>query len=155
MKLVKNLIASFVDFASSLQSIFLLLIRLAWGYLFFKTGLGKLEHINSIGDYFYSLNIPFPLFNAYLVAWVETIGGACLILGFASRLVSLPLIFTMVIALLTAHADAVINIINDPAGFLKQSPITYLFAMLVVFIFGPGKIAIDQLIESLINSKGK
>lgn len=155
MKLVKNLIASFVDFASSLQSIFLLLIRLAWGYLFLTSGLGKLQHINSIGDYFFSLGIPFPLFNAHLVAWVETIGGACLILGFATRLVSVPLIFTMVIAMLTAHADAVINLINDPSEFLKQSPITYLFAALVVFIFGPGKVSIDQIIESLTKSKGK
>lgn len=155
MRLLKNLIASFVDFASSLQSIFLLFVRLAWGYLFFTGGLGKLGDIHPIGDYFYSLGIPFPLFNAYLVAWVETIGGACLILGFASRIVCIPLIFTMIIALLTAHIDAVRNLINDPSQFLKQSPITFLFAALVIFVFGPGKISIDQMIESLSKPKGK
>ncbi len=142
---------SLIHFSTSLQDFLLLAIRLFWGFLFFQTGFGKLQNINSVGDFFYSLGIPFPEVSAHLVAWVETIGGACLILGFASRLISIPLILTMLVALLVAHYDS--TIFKDPSILLKQSPFTFLLASLIIFVFGPGKISLDYFFERLLSSK--
>jgi len=152
---LKKSYTALIDIGSSLDSAFLLLIRLVWGYLFFKAGMGKLEDIGSVTDFFYSLGIPFPELNAYLVAYIETIGGICLMAGFATRLVSLVLIVIMVVAFLTAHMENVRAIFYDPTEFFKASPFTYLFASLITFIFGPGFYSFDQVIESFSKSKVK
>jgi putative oxidoreductase len=80
-----------------LRSPFLLLVRLCWGIQFFMTGLGKLMHIQKVIEFFTGIPIVFPAFNAYLVGCTEMIGGALLTLGLASRLVSIPLGFTLVV----------------------------------------------------------
>jgi putative oxidoreductase len=132
---------------SNLQSFFLLAIRLFWGSSFFMTGLGKLQNIPAITEYFAGLGIPFPLFNAYAASSVECIGGACLVLGLGSRLASLGLMGVMVVALLTADHEALVNAFDDPQKLITRLPFTYLYTSLVVFIFGPGKVSIDYLME--------
>ena len=150
---LKKAYTTLIDFASSLESVFLLLLRLIWGYLFFKAGLGKLENISQTTDFFYSLGIPFPEFSAHLVGYVETIGGICLMAGFATRFVSLALIITMVVAFLTAHIESIRGIVYDPSAIFKDSPFTFLFATLVTFIFGPGKYSFDQMVENFSSKK--
>lgn len=139
--------------ASSLQSIFLLGVRLTWGTLFFKTGLSKITDIDPVVAYFDSLGIPLPEFSAHLVAWTETIGGACLVLGFASRLVSIPLAICMLVAFLVAHFPPLKNALQEPTEFFKQSPFTFLFASLLIFVFGPGKVSLDYFFEKLTKTK--
>lgn len=154
MKFISSLkknYSSLIQSSSATQDFLLLAIRLLWGYLFFQAGFGKLQNIHSVSDFFYSLKIPFPEFSAHLVAWTETIGGACLILGFASRLISVPLIITMLVALFVAHFDS--NFFHDPSILLKQSPFTFLLASLIIFAFGPGKISLDYFFERLLSSK--
>lgn len=140
-----------IALGENLQSIFLLLIRLVWGGLFFQGGMGKFGKIESVSNFFEKLGIPFALQNAYFVASVETIGGALLILGLATRLATLPLIATMVVAYLTAHKDAVQAAFTDPGLFFSQDPFTYLFVCLVLFIFGAGRISLDYIIERTLN----
>lgn len=154
MSFLKKSYQTLISFSSSLQSLFLLAVRLFWGFLFFQTGSGKLKQLTPIAKYLDSLDIPFPEISAYLLAGTETIGGICLIAGIASRLICLPLIFAMLMAFLTAHFESVKNIFNDPSEFLKQGPMTFLLAALIIFIFGPGKFSIDYIVERLIG-KGK
>ena len=62
-----------------LQHVFLLVIRLYWGWQFFTTGMGKLAHIDKITGYFHTLGIPFPEVNAYLAGSTECFGGLLLL----------------------------------------------------------------------------
>ena len=130
-----------------LQPYFLLAIRLFWGWQFFKAGFGKFADISAIAGFFGNLGIPFPLISAYLAAGTEMIGGLLLLIGFASRLVAIPLIFTMLVALFTAHYALASNIFDDPVKFVSAGPFTFLFAALTVFVFGPGKLSVDGLIK--------
>jgi putative oxidoreductase len=54
----------FVNGVSYLQSPLLLAIRMYWGWQFYQTGLGKLQNIPKVVDFFTSLGIPFPTLNA-------------------------------------------------------------------------------------------
>src|SRR5579863_9366340 len=75
--------------SSSLQSPFLLAVRLYWGWQFMQTGWGKLTGIGKVVGFFTSLGIPAPALNAYFVSALEFGGGALLILGLGSRLIAL------------------------------------------------------------------
>lgn len=135
--------------ASRLQSPLLLAVRLYWGWQFFQTGVGKLGHIDKVVDFFTSLGIPFPSFNAHLVGSLECVGGALLFLGLGSRIVALPLTFNMLVAYITADRVALFSIFSDPGKFYAADPFTFLFASLLILIFGPGKISLDSAIPYL------
>ena len=49
--------------------------------------------------------IPFPAFNAYILAAIEIVGVVFLTIGLGTRLISIPLIFTMLVAMFTVHID--------------------------------------------------
>jgi len=134
---------------SHLQSPLLLAVRLYWGWQFFQTGLGKLMHIPKIINFFTSLGIPFPAFNAYFVGSLECVGGTLLFLGLGSRIIALPLTFNMLVAYITADREALFSIFSDPGKFYAADPYTFLFAALLVLIFGPGKISVDSAIGHL------
>src|SRR5260370_16856020 len=72
------------------QPALLFLLRLYFGYGFFKAGLGKLQNIDTTVEYFAGLNIPLPTMNAYLAGSTECSGGLLLLLGAASRVVTIP-----------------------------------------------------------------
>ena len=128
-----------------LQSIFLLLVRLYWGWQFAQTGWGKLHNLAKVTGYFASLGIPFPGLNAPFVAALEFAGGLLLILGLASRPIALLLVGVMLVAYLTADREALLSILSDPGKFYGAAPYTFLFAAVLVLLFGPGKIALDRL----------
>src|SRR5580693_4347490 len=88
--------------ASSLQSPFLLVVRLYWGWQFLQTGWGKLNDIPKVTAFFTNLGIPAPALNAWFVAGLEFGGGALLILGLASRFIAKPLVIDMIVAYATA-----------------------------------------------------
>ncbi len=87
------------------------ILRLVIGGIFFKAGAGKLfgwfggHGIEGAAMFFEKLGIPYPLHQAYLVGSVEFFGGLALILGLFTRLVSIPLGITMIVAIFTAHKD--------------------------------------------------
>jgi putative oxidoreductase len=129
------------------QSLLLLLIRLYWGWQFHTTGGGKLKNLHRTAEYFQGLHIPFPTVNACLAGTTECVGGLLLLLGLASRLISIPLMFVMVIAYLTADFDKVKHIFTDPDKFVTADPFLFLLAAVIVFAFGPGVFSIDYLIR--------
>lgn len=129
----------------ALKDIFLLAVRLAWGSWFFLSGLGKWYSVDKVVDYFRELGIPYPEFNAYAAMFTEMIGGALLVLGLFSRVAAIPLIVVMVVALATAHHEAISNLLSNPQDILSQAPFTFLMAALIVLIFGPGRISLDYL----------
>lgn len=130
---------SLIVIGNYLHSPLLLVIRLFWGVLFFLTGLGKLHNIDTVITFFHSLNIPLTTFSAYLVAFIEFVGGVLLVVGFASRLIAIPLMLTMIIALFAAHTTFL-----TPSNIVTEAPFTFFFAALLIFVFGPGKFSIDH-----------
>jgi putative oxidoreductase len=143
----KNFYLIIISVGNSLQSILLLAMRIYWGGSLILSGLGKLYNISASSEYFFSLNIPFPTINAYLVGSIECVGGFCLFIGLASRLASIPVICILIGALLTEHREALINALNDPQNLIIQLPFNYLLTAFIVLAFGPGKISIDFLIK--------
>jgi len=85
-----------------LASIAPLATRIVIGLAFFQTGTGRFRNFENVIGFFDSLGIPFPAFNAGLVASMETVGGVMLIFGLFNRFVASGLTVTMVVALLTA-----------------------------------------------------
>jgi putative oxidoreductase len=87
-----------------------------------------------------------PKLNATMAGSTECIGGLLLLAGLFSRFASLALICVMSVALLTAEKEAVRHIFSDPDKFLATDPFLFLFAAVLIFAFGPGKIALDTLV---------
>ena len=136
----------FAKFASYLRCPLLLAMRLYWGWSFHVTGMGKLKNLDKTTGFFESLHIPMPHLNAVLAGSTECLGGLLLILGLGTRLVSIPLIFTMIIAYSTAHTEELKSIFNDPDKFVSAPPFQFLFVCLILLAFGPGKLSLDALI---------
>jgi putative oxidoreductase len=130
---------------SSIQSVMLLAVRLYWGFQFAQTGWGKLHHLAKITGFFASLNIPFPGFTAPLVSALEFVGGILLILGLFARPVAFLLACNMVVAYWAADREALSAVFSDPGKFYAADPYTFLFASLMVLIFGAGFFAVDTL----------
>ncbi len=136
----------FVSVAEKLQSPFLLAARLFWGWQFFNTGKGKLGDLEKVAGYFTTLGLPFPKLNAAMAGTTECVGGLLLLVGLGSRLVSVPLMFTMIVAYLTAEREALNGIFQDPDAFTSAAPFLFFLAALIVFVFGPGVFSLDWLI---------
>jgi putative oxidoreductase len=131
-------------FANHLQSPLLLAIRLFWGGSFFVTGIGKFTHMDKIVDFFHSIGIPYAAWSAFITASIETMGGAFLFLGLASRVASIPLLCTMIVAFGTAETEAIRMIVSNPQNFIHRDPFSFFFASLIIFAFGPGNYSLDS-----------
>ena len=55
-------------FLKKLESPLLLAIRLYWGWQFATDGWGKLHHLDRVGQYFATLNLPMPHQTALFVS---------------------------------------------------------------------------------------
>ena len=73
--------------ANYLQAPLLLFLRVYFFWQLFLAGKGKLLNIERTAEFFGSLKIPMPLFNAYLASATECFGGLLLVVGprFAPR----------------------------------------------------------------------
>jgi putative oxidoreductase len=144
--LIERLYRLLIQVGSSLQSPFLLFVRLYWGWQLIETGWGKLHTLDKVTDFFASLGIPAPALNATFVASLEFVGGILLVLGLASRLIAVPLVINLTVAYLTADREALGSFFSNPDKFYAAAPYTFLFAALLVLIFGPGRFSLDALL---------
>jgi putative oxidoreductase len=150
---VKRWYAAEIGYLSYLQPVFLLMIRLYIGWGFFKAGKGKLLNIESTVEFFRGLDIPMPALNAYLAGTTECFGGLCLLLGVASRVVPIPLVFTMLVAYATAHTEEFHALWGNPNLFLKAPPFLFLLTAIIVLLFGPGVFSVDGLLQWCLGAK--
>jgi putative oxidoreductase len=132
--------------ASSLQSPFLLLVRLYWGFQMMQTGWGKLHNLAKVTGFFTSLGIPLPGVTAPCIVGLEFVGGILIMLGLGSRLVALLLTCDMLVAYIAADREALFSIFSDPDKFYAAAPYTFLIAFLIVLIFGPGRFSLDAVL---------
>jgi putative oxidoreductase len=145
--------AVFVRVMSSLQSAFLLLVRVYFGWQFAQAGWGKLHNLPHVVEFFTNLGIPAPGFNAVFVSTFEFVAGILLALGLLSRITALGIVIDMFVAYLTADHEALTSFISDPDKFAAAAPFVFLFAGLIVLFFGPGKYAIDSLLAKKLPAR--
>ena len=143
---IRKIYAWAVRAASTLQSPFLLLVRLYWGIQLAQNGWGKLHNLGRVTEFFSSLGLPAPGATATFVASIEFIGGILLAVGLLSRFMGLVITIDMLMAYIMADREAFFSFISDPGKFYVADPYTFLFAALLILIFGPGKIALDTFL---------
>jgi len=115
--------------------------RLTLGWVFIESGWGKLHSLPKVIAYFGELGIPTPQFQAPLAATTEFVCGVLLLVGLATRVASLPLIGTMIVAILTARRSD-LNGISDLFGFIE-----YLYIVLCLWLgaYGAGPLSLDAV----------
>jgi putative oxidoreductase len=142
----------FFTLVSYLQSPFLLLIRLYWGWQLAQSGWGKLHHLSNVGEYFSTLGLPMPAQMAVFIACVEFFGGIFLALGLASRITGLVLAVNLTMAYVIGDREALLSFFSDPDKFTAAAPFAFLLVSLIVLIFGAGRISADTVIALLFGS---
>lgn len=135
---------------SKLKDLHLLAIRLILAYGFYNPAIMKWQNISSIAEWFGEMGIPLPTLNAYMAALTEMAGVVLLTLGLASRIISIPLIFVMIVAIVTVHLGNGFEAGNN--GY--EIPVYYILLLLVILIYGAGKLSVDNIIKNKFFPKG-
>ncbi len=123
----------------------LLVIRLVLGVIFVQSGLGKLMDFGQTVQFFASLGIPAPAINAGVASTMELTGGIALIAGLGVRILSIPLIFIMIVAILTVQLSAIAGI----EDLIRLQEFDYILMFLVLIIMGAGKYSLDYFLKRL------
>lgn len=126
--------------------IVLLIVRLITGYAFILHGYDKI--MNPFG-WMEGSSVP-GIFQA-LAALAEFGGGIALILGVVSRLASLGLVFTMIVAVYV-HAIMYGHPFVAKGGGSYEPATTYFLISLFLTVMGPGRFSIDRKLFGLARS---
>lgn len=88
-------------------SIASLALRLYLAPVFWMAGMSKLNAFDSTVEWFgnseWGLGLPFPWLMALLATAAELVGAVLLVMGLLTRLISIPLIFIMLVAIFAVH----------------------------------------------------
>jgi putative oxidoreductase len=86
-----------------------LALRLYLVPVFWMAGTQKIKGIDNTIEWFgnpdWGLGLPAPELLAYLAAYTEAVGALLLLLGLATRWISVPLMVTMLVAIFAVHWD--------------------------------------------------
>jgi putative oxidoreductase len=145
----------FAEFLTKWQSLVLLLIRIYIGYQCIISGWAHIHNLDKTASFFASLHIPFPKLNVILSATTEIFGGGLLLVGLASRLVSLLLTGNFVVAMLTVQLsnyhsswkELGAQIWSDQSPILGDTAFPFLATAIIILLFGPGLFSIDGIIK--------
>ena len=140
---MRALIDKYISLVSSLKDLPPLFFRLILAYGFYEPAIKKLQNIDSIAQWFASMNIPAPTLNAYMATATENIGFVLLFLGLGTRFITVPLMFVMIVAMKTVHWEH---------GFACSAngieiPFYYFFMLFSLLVTGAGRISLDFLIS--------
>ncbi len=147
MKKIINLNRQAAEKLLILKDLPLLFLRLILAYGFISPALMKVKNIDNIISWFNDMGIPFPAVNAYLAGYTELIGAIFLAAGFSTRLISVPLMAIMLVAIKTVHWENGFEAGNN--GY--EIPLYYLIMLFTLMIYGSGKWSIDYLLHKKSN----
>ena len=119
-----------------------MLIVLLVAYGFYEPAMNKWSGIENVAQWFGSIGIPFPLLNAYMAATTEIVGVVLLTLGLFTRLISVPLIVVMIVAIVTVHLQNGFSAGDN--GY--EIPLYYMLFLFMFFTQGAGKFSLDRFI---------
>jgi putative oxidoreductase len=134
---------NFVNFLQNLKDLPLLFMRIVLAIGFYGPAMMKLKNFDDIVQWFGSIGIPFPTLNAYLATGTETLGFILLFLGLGTRIIAIPLMITMVVAIVTVHLGHGFEAGNN--GF--EIPLYYLIMLFTLLVYGSGKYSLDYLLN--------
>lgn len=80
-----------------------------------------------------------------LAVFAEVICSTLILIGLFTRLATVPLIITMLVAAFVAHA-------NDPFA-RKEVALLYAFIYVTIAVLGPGKYSVDHLFTRNVNTR--
>ncbi|WP_240612761.1 DoxX family protein [Alteromonas flava] len=104
-----------------------LLLRLYLAPIMLQAGWNKVVGFEDVvlwfGNSEWGLGMPFPTLMASLAAGTELLGGVLLLLGLATRLIALPLMFTMLVAAFSVHWENGWLAIADSSSWLADGTI--------------------------------
>ena len=136
-----------------------LLLRLMAGGVFLWEGLLKLVYTNQGVGRFTKLGIPFPHFTAHFIAGLEIIGGLLLLFGLLTRLIAIPFVIEMIVAILSTKISLYLG--TSPLPLPPSLPQVGMWAVLheiradwaqlltvsFLLINGPGRWSLDALLR--------
>lgn len=86
-----------------------LALRLYLASVFWEAGKQKIAGMKNTIEWFgnpdWGLGLPYPSLLAHLAAYTEAVGALLLLIGLATRWISIPLIITMLVAIFAVHWD--------------------------------------------------
>jgi len=136
-----------------------LLLRLMAGGVFFWEGLLKFIYANQGVGRFTKLGIPFPHFTATFIGGVEIVGGLLLLAGLTTRLIAIPFVAEMIVAIVSTKISLYLGTSPLPlppappqVGFwavLHEIRSEYAQVMTVLFLLvnGPGEWSLDAVLS--------
>ena len=142
-----------------------LLLRLMVGGVFFWEGVLKFVYVNQGVGRFTKLGMPFPALTADFVGCLEIVGGLLLLLGLLTRLIAIPFVIEMIVAMLSTKISMYLGTSPLPlppvppqTGFWAvlheiRSEYAQIMVALYLLINGAGKWSIDALLDKLRTSK--
>lgn len=133
----------------------LLPLRLAMGVGFLAHGLAKWNRGPAkFAVLLQHTGVPFPLQTAWLVTGLEVFGGAALTLGLLVTIVSIPLMVSMVVAIVTVQGRYGFSSVNTigltPSGPLFGPPgyeinLLYIAGLLALALSGSSALSLDRM----------
>jgi uncharacterized membrane protein YphA (DoxX/SURF4 family) len=127
------------------------------GGVFFWEGILKFVYANQGVGRFTKLGMPFPHFTADFVACLEIGGGVLILTGLLTRLIAVPFIFEMIVAILSTKISLYLGTspLPLPAAPPKigmwavlhevRSEYAQLLTAVFLMINGPGRWSLDAL----------
>jgi putative oxidoreductase len=104
-----NKLQDLLDLSRKADFVAPLLLRLYLTPIFWMAGTQKLGHFSDTVEWFgnpdWGLGLPFPLLMASMAVATEIGGAILLTVGLATRWISIPLLFTMLVAAVTVHLE--------------------------------------------------
>ena len=126
-----------------------LLTRLFVGGFFMNTGWGKMHNLADFATRFAQWGIPWPHFNAALSAYTEFYGGLFTVIGLGMRVVSIPMIINMIVAIVSVQLKFNVASLGD---FLNIDEPLYLLTYVWLMISGAGWLSVDGLLKSAVHN---
>lgn len=127
------------------------LARVALGVVFLGTGWGKLHNLDGVTEFFTTLGLPAPHFQAMLVASTEFVGGVLILVGLGTRLAAPPLAFTMVVAIWTAKRAE----LDGLSALFGLGEFLYLVLLVWLALAGAGPLSIDHLLARRFEARAR
>lgn len=119
-----------------------LVVRVIFGYFWLETGIAKVQNLGGFTMRFMGWGIPYPAFSAGLSAWTELIGGLLLMLGLCTRLVCIPMLINMAVAVTLVVSHNLMGL-DD---YVEADEVVYSLIFFWLLISGPGKASLDTLL---------
>jgi len=127
----------------------ILLIRVLVGWVFLSEGIQKFLFPDSLGvGRFVKIGIPWPHVMAPFVGVVEIVCGTLLLVGFLTRLATVPLLINIAVALYSTKIATFAK--NGLWGTLHEArtDVTMLLGLIFLLLVGGGSLALDDALAS-------